>query len=477
MTVSHEIGATKGRRSITIDRETPTDGYRENGWNVRASPLKDLCNPIRRIVDEMVGQANPDKSLISLAQGDPTVFGHLLPPKAAMEEVVGAFAACVHNGYTASAGMVEARDAVAARYSEENRRPLQAEDVFMTVGCSEALSHSFAALAVDGANILLPKPGFPLYETLCHRHGIKYKFYELDPENGWEIKLDDVRRLRDENTVAIVVNNPSNPCGAVFSEKHLRAICKTCEALHLPIIADEVYEDVFFDKIRPFKSIAKFSGRVPVMAVSALSKRWLTPGWRIGWLVLHDYDHILQAAGVKLAINNLCQVSLGPPTPIQAAIPGIFQANEEIWLERTLTVLKSASTRCIERCARVRGLSVPCEPQGAMYMLLKMNPDAFNSEDGTYDDVVFAKRLLSEEAVLVLPGTCFHAPGYLRLVITVPDDELQEAWDRIEAFCERHSVERNFTDSPKEDVLVNGLIGKLQAMPVVDSVEDLQRES
>ena len=174
MTVSHEIGATKGRRSITIDRETPTDGYRENGWNVRASPLKDLCNPIRRIVDEMVGQANPDKSLISLAQGDPTVFGHLLPPKAAMEEVVGAFAACVHNGYTASAGMVEARDAVAARYSEENRRPLQAEDVFMTVGCSEALSHSFAALAVDGANILLPKPGFPLYETLCHRHGIKY---------------------------------------------------------------------------------------------------------------------------------------------------------------------------------------------------------------------------------------------------------------------------------------------------------------
>jgi len=112
-----------------------------------------------------------------------------------------------------------------------------------------------------------------------------------------------------------------------------------------------------------------------------------------------------------------------------------------------------------------------------MYMLLKMDPDAFKSEDGTYDDVVFAKRLLSEEAVLVLPGTCFHAPGYLRLVITVPDDELQEAWDRIEAFCERHSVERNFTDSPKEDVLVNGLIGKLQAMPVVDSVEDLQRES
>ena len=107
----------------------------------------------------MVGQANPDKSLISLAQGDPTVFGHLLPPKAAMEEVVGAFAASrTQRVHAARHG--GARDAVAARYSEENRRPLQAEDVFMTVGCSEALSHSFAALAVDGANILLPKPGF-----------------------------------------------------------------------------------------------------------------------------------------------------------------------------------------------------------------------------------------------------------------------------------------------------------------------------
>ena len=86
------------------------------------------------------------------------------------------------------------------------------------------------------------------------------------------------------------------------------------------------------------------------MVVSALSKRWLAPGWRIGWLVLHDYDHILQTAGVQLAINNLCQVSLGPPTPIQAAIPGIFKANETEWLKgyaRRLASRKPALRRTL----------------------------------------------------------------------------------------------------------------------------------
>ena len=457
---------------MTIERRKSVDGYHRDGWNVRASALRELCNPIRRIVDEMVGCANPNKALISLAQGDPTVFGHIAPPKGASEEVREAFERGTHNGYTASVGSTSARSAVATRYSLPDRPALQIDDVFMTVGCSEALSHALAALAVEGANVLLPRPGFPLYETLCHRHGLAYKFYDLDDENGWEVKIDDVFRLRDEKTVAIVVNNPSNPCGAVYGEAHLRAICEACDTLRLPIIADEVYEDIAFEPSRPFLSIASFSGRVPVMAVSALSKRWLAPGWRIGWLVLHDYEHILQTAGVHLAITNLCQVSLGPPTPIQAAIPGIFGANETEWLKSTLNVLRCSSTYCIDRCARVRGLSVPCEPQGAMYVLLKISVDTFRNDDGTYDDVRFAKQLLAEESVLVLPGECFHAPGYLRLVITAPHAEQQRAWDRIESFCERYSSERKMTDSPKDlDAYVGD--GLKQKLHLVTSHDDL----
>jgi tyrosine aminotransferase len=110
-----------------------------------------------------------------------------------------------------------------------------------------------------------------------------------------------------------------------------------------------------------------------------------------------------------------------------------------------------------------------------MYVLLKMNGDAFKDANGFFTDVTFAKRLLAEESVLVLPGTCFHAPGYLRLVITVPDDELQNAWDRIETFCERYSVERALTDSPNElDALSNLHISELKTnIKFVDSDEDL----
>ena len=475
MTASEDTAkSTTGRRSMTCERRKSVDGYHRDGWNVRASSLRELCNPIRRIVDDMVGLANPDKRLISLAQGDPTVFGHLLPPGSAVEEVSSAFGAYTYNGYTASAGAPSARAAVASRYSVPDRPALNVDDVFMTVGCSEALSHAIAALAIDKANMLLPRPGFPLYETLCNRHGVEYKFYDLDGDNGWEINLEHVERLRDENTVAIIVNNPSNPCGAVYSEQHLRAICATCEALRLPIIADEVYEDVAFDVDRPFIPVASFSGRVPVMSVSALSKRWLAPGWRVGWLVVHDYNRILATAGVQLAINNLCQVSLGPPTPIQAAVPGIFEAEEGEWLEGTLEVLRKASASCLERCARVRGLSVPSEPQGAMYVLVRMQPDAFGGDVETFTDVEFAKRLLAEESVLVLPGTCFHAPGYLRIVITVPQDELEEAWNRLEDFCERHSRERKLTDSPKE---LHVLSGEVKAtLKIVDSDEKLVAE-
>jgi len=446
------------------------DGYHRDGWAVRASAQRELCNPIRRIVDEMVGLANPEKRLISLAQGDPTVFGHLLPPKATVERVVEAFGAYAHNGYTASAGTAAARSAVAKRYSLPDRPALRAEDVFMTIGCSEALSHAIAALAVEGANILLPRPGFPLYSTLCQRHGVACKFYDLDGENGWEIKLDSLSQLRDEHTVAIIVNNPSNPCGAVYSEEHLRGICATCETLRLPIIADEVYEDVAFDEDRPFLPIAQFGGRVPIMAVSALSKRWLAPGWRLGWLVMHDYGHILSTAGVHLAINNLCQVSLGPAAPIQAAVPAILGAPEDEWLKSTLSVLRVARKHCMDRCARVRGLSIPCEPQGAMYILLKMSEDSFR-EDEDLTDVAFCKRLLAEESVLLLPGSCFHAPGYLRLVITVPEDELEIAWDRIESFCERHSSERKFTDSPSE----KNFIDEVKTLRFVDSDRELTK--
>ena len=164
--------------------------------------LKDTNNPIRAIVDNLVGKENPKKELISLAQGDPTAYGHLKPPEEAVTAVVRAYLSGNHNGYTASSGSVACRTALAAAHSCPNRPPLSCEDVYVTVGCSEAIEHCIAVLAAPGSNIILPRPGFPLYETLCQRHGVICRFYDLLPEDAWQIDIESIRRVADSRTAA-----------------------------------------------------------------------------------------------------------------------------------------------------------------------------------------------------------------------------------------------------------------------------------
>ena len=168
----------------------------------------------------------------------------------------------------------------------------------MTHGASQALSLALGAVANPGANVLLPKPGFPLYQTLCEYYGLEVRHYELRPERGWEADLRHVAALADARTAAIVVCNPSNPTGAVFSADHLRAMLAVAAAAGAVVIADEVYADIvwgegasFTPMVRPVSSVAvtlrmltrrgqaALSEDVPVLSVGALSKRWLVPGW------------------------------------------------------------------------------------------------------------------------------------------------------------------------------------------------------
>lgn len=418
---------------------------------MKVNPLVSKANnPIRSIVDDLVGKQNPAKDLISLAQGDPTAYGHLKPPEEAVAAVVRAFLSGNHNGYTASSGSAACRAAIAATHSCKNRTPLSRDDVFVTVGCSEALEHCITVLAVPGANVLLPRPGFPLYETLCQRHGVSFRFYDLLPETGWEVDLESVRRVYDDATAALLINNPSNPCGAVYSRDHLKDLVALAQTLELPLIADEVYAGMTFGK--PFIPVAEVAGKVPVLSVGALSKRWLVPGWRLGWLCVHEIGTTLHDSGVRTAINRLCQISLGPSTPLQAAVPQILALDDSIWLRNVLRKLMSAAAYSAKRVARIRGLTILSPPQGAMYVLVHIDRDAFLD---CPSDLLFAEKLLEEESVLVLPGTCFRAPGFVRIVTTVPEPVLQAAWDRVESFCSRRytrtlQITDTYTSSARE---------------------------
>jgi len=303
----------------------------------------------------------------------------------------------------------------------------------MTLGCSEALHHCIAALAVEGANILLPRPGFCLYEVLCNYQGVEPRYYDLLPDQKWEVDISGIMNLVDANTIGILVNNPSNPCGAVFSEDHLTQVMAVAEELKLPVIADEVYTHMSFDV--PYMQCAAVSAKVPVMSVCALSKRWLAPGWRVGWLTVFDSDGVLAQAGVQDTLLKLCQVSLGPTAPIQASIPAILQNTPDEWYAGMMQCFKDSARCSLRRGRACPGLEIVSEPQGAMYMMVRLKPGALRDIDT--DDVKFSGELLKEESINVLPGQCFNAPGYFRTVFAAPPEVLEQAWDRIEEFCRR----------------------------------------
>jgi aspartate/methionine/tyrosine aminotransferase len=174
----------------------------------------------------------------------------------------------------------------------------------------------------------VPRPGFPLYTTLAGGLGIATKEYNLLPEQDWQVDLDHMESMIDTNTVAIMVNNPSNPCGSVFDEDHIKDIIAIAEKYCLPIIADEIYDHFVFrgsDKI--YTPIASLSVNVPVLSCGGLTKRFLVPGWRLGWITIHDRNDVFASAGIRKGLQSLSQVNNKPYEKFQYArrVPAISQ--------------------------------------------------------------------------------------------------------------------------------------------------------
>ncbi len=229
--------------------------------------------------------------------GDPTVSGTLPPCPQAIREIVKAVEHGSHAaGYVNACGTKCAREAIAA-YHSYPQRSIEAEDVIVANGCSGALELALTALLDPGTILLVPQPGFPLYQVIAESHGASVLPYRLDPNHRWEIDLDHLEMILKNYHDApmiirgIVVNNPSNPTGSVFSKSHLIDIVQLCRRYRLPIVADEVYGNLVFGEnvFHPVAKVAAEQGRqVPVITASGLAKQFLLPGWRIGWITFHD---------------------------------------------------------------------------------------------------------------------------------------------------------------------------------------------
>lgn len=402
-------------------------------WHVPMSETaRNTVNPIRRIVDTIELNPHPDKQMIALSIGDPTVFGNLEPATEVVDAVVEAVKAIKFNGYAASTGTSPAKEAI-AKYTSTPTSPVTAKDVIICSGCSSSLEMCIAVLANAGENILVPRPGFPLYQTLAHSTGIRTKFYDLLPERGWEVDLESLDAQIDSGTRAIVVNNPSNPCGSVFNKEHLKKILEVAARRRVPIIADEIYNHFVFPD-QEFHYIAALTDEVPVLSCSGLTKRYLVPGWRMGWITVHDRNHVLKH--VRVGLQSLSTRTIGANTIVQGALPTILGSTPPEFFRSTLELVQTNAELAYKMLSSVKGLN-PVMPSGAMYMMVGLDMARLPAFE---TDLQVVEAMVTEQSVFCLPGKCFDIANYVRLVMTVPEEIMLEACERIVQFCADHYV-------------------------------------
>ncbi|WWC64177.1 tyrosine aminotransferase [Kwoniella dejecticola CBS 10117] len=409
----------------------------EKQWNVRVSPsVARSKNPIRETLASITANIpSSSKTPINLGLGDPTHYPLHPPPAAAIAAVEKAVVDGQSNGYLNGVGSSEARKAVVEYHARWDQVQYGIDDVVLTHGVGQGLDLVFSVMippaSVERSNILLPRPGFAQYTALLANLDVEIRYYDCVKEKDWEVDLDMLDDLCDDETRAILVNNPSNPCGSNYSREALKDILALAEKHKVPIIADEIYGHMTWSS--PFTPLASLSTSVPIITLSGLSKRFLVPGWRFGWMCLHDPLGV--ATSVKKGIQCWGNRFMGPNSLIQAALPTIL-ATEPEWYDEVINKIEALAKIVHKGVTDAPGLSAAF-PSGAMYCFVKIEPGAFPD---LADDVAFATALYNEQAVFVLPGICFGMPGYFRIVLGTPSDVMMDVVERLQEFCERHNA-------------------------------------
>ncbi|KAL2944415.1 putative aminotransferase TAT2 [Bienertia sinuspersici] len=394
---------------------------------------------IKGIIGLIMSQIDDDnqRAVISLGMGDPTAYSCFTTSHVAEEAVAHTLSSAKFNGYAPTQGLPQTRMAIADYLSHDLPYKLTMDDVFVTSGCTNAIDIALCILARPNANILVPRPGFPIYQLCATFRHIEIRQFNLVPTKGWEVDLDSVQALADENTVAIVVINPGNPCGNVYSYQHLLRIAEIAKKLGIVVIADEVYGHLAFGK-NPFVPMGTFGSIAPVLTLGSLSKRWLVPGWRLGWLAVTDPTCIFKQPKVMERLKKFFDIYGGPPTFVQAAVPQILEKTDNVFFDKNINILKQTSESCFEGINKIPCLSCPQKPEGSMAVMVKLNLSILKDIN---DDIDFCFKLAKEESVVILPGVAVGMKDWLRITFAVEPASLEEAIRRINSFCHRHAYQ------------------------------------
>lgn len=396
----------------------------------QSNKLRDVCYEIRGPVVE---QANlleeAGHSVLRLNTGNPALFDFEAP-----EEIVQDMIRMLPqaHGYTDSRGVLPARRAVAQRYQARGLE-VDVDDVFLGNGVSELISMAVQALVEDGDEVLVPAPDYPLWTAVATLAGGRAVHYRCDEQADWMPDLADVEKKISDRSKALVIINPNNPTGAVYSKEVLEGLLDLARRHGLMVMADEIYDQVLYDDA-VHHDVASLAPDLVVLTFSGLSKTHRVAGFRSGWLVVtgprqhaRDYlEGLAMLASMRLCANTPAQYA------IQAALGGRQSISE---LTAPGGRLREQRDRAYEKLNAIPGVSC-VKPRGALYAFPRLDPDVYPIKD----DEQFVLDLLREEKIQVVQGTGFNwpTPDHFRILTLPHAATLDDAITRIGGFLETY---------------------------------------
>ena len=388
-----------------------------------ANVLYDIRGPV---LDEAKRLEAQGHRIIKLNIGNPQPFGFETPPEILVEVVRNL---PTSQGYSDSQGLVSARTAIVQHYQERGIDITDVDDVWLGNGVSELIQVALNALLDEGDEVLIPAPDYPLWTAATSLSGGKPVHYLCDESSGWMPDIEDMRSKITKRTKAIVVINPNNPTGAVYSPEVLRKIADLAVEHGLIVMADEIYDKILYDDA-VHTTFAVIAPDVFTITFNGLSKAYRLAGFRSGWMVMtgprrHATSYI---EGISMLTNMRLCANVPAQHAIQTALGGRQSIRDLVLPGGRLLEQRDAAVNTLRSIPGVTCV----EPKGALYVFPRLDPEVYP----IVDDRKFVLDFLRAERVLVVQGTGFNwpTPDHLRIVTLPWAADLVEAIERLGNF-------------------------------------------
>lgn len=386
----------------------------------------DIRGPLYEEALRMQAEGIP---VLKLNTGNPASFGFDMP-ESVRHAVASQLDAAVP--YCDVKGMPAAREAILKYHLSRGLRDITADDIFIGNGVSEVASMLMTALMGSGDEILMPTPCYSLWSNSAYICGAKPVYYRCDPNNGWNPDVADIRGKITEKTKAILIINPNNPTGAVYSREVLLEIAELARKHHLVLLSDEIYDRLVMDDI-PYFSTAALAPDVPCVTFNGLSKSHIICGFRCGWMVFsggNELDEVkgavMQLAAMRLCGNAVTQLAIPAALADPDSTKAMLVPGGRLYEQRKAT---------IDLLETIEGVSL-VPNRAAFYLFPSIDPKLYDFES----DQDFAMQFLHEKHILVIPGRGFdwHEDIRFRIVMLPEPRELHRAMEELADFLSKH---------------------------------------